>query len=252
MATAALTEEVAANLEEAAAVTRKLNTSGLGYFFVGLGVGAAVGFYFGYRYNKEKIRAEAFAKSEEEVEKIREVYRESYVVTEPKPSAEEIVEERGYAKTEDVADAVISDTRPLPSPVPIMREPHAPTGDAKRTADGEKDKDEGWSYPRELSMRTTTHPYIIHQDEFTLNESGYPQATYSYYAGDDILADENDVVLANRETLIGVDSLNRFGHGADDLNVLYIRNPHLEIEVEVCRTPKSYEEEVEASLTGKY
>ena len=32
-------------------------------------MGAAVGFYFGYRWNREKIKAEAFKESEEEIDK---------------------------------------------------------------------------------------------------------------------------------------------------------------------------------------
>ena len=67
-------EEVAENLEEAAEVTRQQSIPELSDFLVGgFAVGVAVGFYFGHRWNKEKIRAEAFKKSEEEVEKIREV-----------------------------------------------------------------------------------------------------------------------------------------------------------------------------------
>lgn len=239
--TAEVIEEVADNLEEAAVAVRKIDAKAVGFLLIGVGVGIGVGFFIGYRYNREKLRAEAFRQSEEEVEKIRELYREARVIEVKKPSAEKIVEERGYS-TEEVEE------RPLPAPVPI----HEPMDDlirrnvgTARTEEAEKDKHDGWSYPYELSQRSPNEPYIIHQDEFATNETEYAQVTYTYYAGDDVLTDEDDTVINNRATLIGRDVLLRFGHGTDDFNILYVRNSHLELEFEICRVPKSYEQEVQ-------
>lgn len=228
-------EEVAENLEEAAAAVRMLDTKALGFLVGGLAVGVGVGFYFGYRYNREKIRAEAFRDSEDEVQRIREYYERTQ-----KPELEAIVEERGYDTPEPVE-------RPLPAPVPVQ-EPHPvmlPEEVVKEvTKEPEKDKDAGWSYPAELARRTPNNPYIIHQDEFFENETEFSQTTLTYYEGDDVLADTDDTVIHNRLTLIG-DPLSRFGHGTDDYNVLYVRNPHLEMEYEICRVQKSFEVEVE-------
>ena len=95
MAVDMVAEEVALNLEEAAAATRKVSANGVGIFLGGLAVGVAVGFYLGYRWNREKIRAEAYAESKIEVEKIREAYRagQSVVVEDTKPSLEEVIED---------------------------------------------------------------------------------------------------------------------------------------------------------------
>lgn len=244
MATGALTEqvieEVAENLEEAAAVTRRIDARAVSFFTGGLGVGFAIGFFFGYRFNREKIKAEAFKASEEEVDKIREDYQRRTVAAQPKPSVEDVIEERGYSRMVEEEEV----ERPLKPPVPISGFPFAPSKEPKRTADGEKSKDDGWNYPTELARRTPDRPYIIHQDEFHLNESGYQQVTYSYWAGDDVLTDEDETIINNRENLIGVDVLNHWGHGSDDFNVLHVRNSQLELEFEICRTPKSYEEEV--------
>lgn len=240
MATGALIEEVADNLEEAAEVTRRINPSAVSYFLGGVVVGAAVGFYFGYRWNKEKIKAEILKEAEVEIAEIREVYRQKTTAAQPKPSVDEVIEEKGYS-------AIQLEERPLKPPVPLVQEPFTRSKEpfAKRTEDGEKDKHDGWSFPYELSQRGSQRIYIIHQDEFTTNETEYQQATYTYYAGDNVLTDEHDTVLDNRENLIGDPvHLTRFGHGTDDDNVLYIRNVQLELEFEICRTPKSYEEEV--------
>ena len=47
-------EEVASNLEELAQATRRINVNSVTFFLGGLTVGAAVGFYFGHKWNKEE------------------------------------------------------------------------------------------------------------------------------------------------------------------------------------------------------
>lgn len=248
MAAEQVAEQVAEHLEEAAAVTRQIDHRAVGFFFSGVAVGAIAGFMVGYRFNREKIRAEAFKESEEEVQKIRDHYQQKVVAATPKPSVSEVIEKRGYILPEDLPD------RPLPPPVPITEEElrerplHPHTEDifkrVFRTDLSSKDKNEGWSFPKELIRRTPDEPHIIHQDEFANNDAEFEQTTYIYYAGDDVLVDEDETVINNRENLIGHNVLTRFGHGTDDYNILYIRNPVLELEIEICRSPGSYEEEV--------
>ena len=256
MAVGTLTEEIAANLEEAAEVTRCLDTRALGFLGVGLAVGAVVGFYYGNKFKKEKIRAELFAQSQREIEEIREVYAARTVASQPKPSVEEVIEEKGYsvrAEEEetveldpDVIDEAVEkdirqrlSQRPLRPPVPVD-----PAKRVFRTADATKDKNDGWSYAYELANRSPDRPFNIHQDEFALNESAYDQVTYVYYDGDDVLADEHGEKVENTDDLVGDRNLTRFGHGSDDMNIVHIRNSVLELEMEVCRTPQSFEEEV--------
>ena len=252
MAVGALTEEVALNLEEAAAATRRINAGSVSMVLGGILIGASLGFYFGSRWNREKIRAEAFAESEREVESIRELYKQKETARQMKPPVEDLMREKGYSEEEIVEHVV--DPRPLKPPVPVQEPPTTRTGYSnvtpgphpivKRTEEGEKDKNDGWSYPYELSNRTPDRPYIIHQDEFKTNETDYQQVVYTYYEGDDTFTDEHDTVLENVDNLIGLSNLDRWGHGSDDIDVLYIRNSYLELEIERCRTPSSYEEVV--------
>ena len=246
MATEQVVELVAENLEDAAKVTRQINTPAIGLGVGGLCLGVAIGFFFGYRWNKEKIRAEAFKKSEEEDEKIREFYQQQapMKVVEPKPSLDDVVEERGYVEA----------PRPTRPPVPVQEPFVAPVlpprdftsgGIAKRHVDREKDKNEGWDYGVELSKRTNNRPYIIHQDEFAQREEGYSQVTFSYYAADGVLTDEDESPVDNPDEAVGLDNLGNFGHGADDYHVLYIRNDRLEIDYEVCLLAASYGETVQ-------
>lgn len=230
MAIDTVVEEVADNLEEMAQATRRINTNSVGFFVGGMAVGFAIGFYWGYKFNREKIRAEAFKQSEAEVEMIREIYQQKTVAATPKPSVDEVIEEKGYA-------------RPLPAPVPGLVEPK-PAYEPPRVTDLGKDRNVGWDYKTELEGRLAGQPYVIHQDEFNNHETGYSQTTYTYYDVDDVLVDEgNGHPLPHADIIVGVDNL-KFGHGTDDVDVVFVRNDRLELEMEICRVHDSYEEKV--------
>lgn len=101
---------------------------------------------------------------------------------------------------------------------------------------------EGWDYEVERLRRNSTEPYVLHRDEFFDNDTEYAQVTLTYYAGDDILADENGAPVYNRERVIGE---LRFGHGSDDPNVFYVRNARRRCEYEVVHDDGLYSVEVE-------
>lgn len=257
MAAGTLTEEVieqvAEHLEETAEATRMLDARVIGFCLTGATIGAVVGFIFGYRYNKEKIRAEVFEQSEIELEKIREVYRnrvtEIPLVVPEKEDLNAIIEERGYSIKEINKDAETVDIdaaqseRPLKAPVPI--DPSKTVKTVIRTAEGEKDKNDNWSYPSEMAQRSVEKPFIIHQDEYSGNDTEYTQVTYTYYEGDQVLAEIDDTPVTNVDDVVGLNNLKKFGHGSDDQNIVYIRNSRLELEIEVCRSHGSFENEVE-------
>jgi hypothetical protein len=233
--------EVASNLEEAAEVTRKINAAGLSYFVVGLGVGAAVGFYFGYKFNREKIRAEAYAEAEAEIDVLRQVYLEKTTAANEaalrgaviieKPPIEEVVEGLGYNVR------VPSRERPLPAPVPILDDlPENPVGTSKSM-------NAGWNYEQELQNRTPEEPYVIHQNEFNHSNLNYSKVEYTYYAEDDFLVDVSaGRPVVNGDVIVGVDNL-KFGHGSDDSEVVYVRNDIQEMDMQISRLNRSYEEE---------
>jgi hypothetical protein len=230
MAASALTEEIATNLEEVAEATRKINTRGVGVFLGGLGVGLVLGFYAGYRFNREKIKAEMFIESQEEIKKIREMYAMRPTFTE-KPDLEEVIEERGYT-TPPVPPAP-------PKPKKTSKRPTKPSVPVKDIPVLIPE----WDYAKEIEGRTSAEPYVIHQDEFKNSETGYNQVTYTYYAGDDVLVGEDERPLPHADQIVGQTNL-KFGYGTDHVDVVFVRNDHLELEMEICRTPKSYEEEV--------
>lgn len=242
---AEVAEVVADHLEEVAEATRRINPVAVRYFLGGTAFGVALGFFFGYRFSREKIRAEVLKEAEEEITELREFYHQKMIARDnetEKSDMHSVIAERGYADEEQLEvqeEKVVIEERPLPPPVPMSSVKRV-----FRHVDNSKDKMEGWSFPAELARRTSDRPHIIHQDEFAHNESEYDQVTYTYYSGDDVLVDEEDQLLTDRDSLVGNGNLRRFGHGTDDYNILYVRNPVLELEIEICRTNGSYEEEV--------
>jgi len=244
--------EVANNFEEAAEATRRINTAGLGNLAVGLGIGAVVGFYFGYKFNRAKIRAEAYKKADEEIEVFRKVYREKMieastatataveedqgdglegVVSTEKPPIEEVVEKLGYSVR------VPSRERPLPAPVPILDDLPENPGPTSKSMNA------GWNYEQELLTRSPDAPYVIHQNEFNHSNQNYTKVAYTYYAEDDFLVDpEMGRPVINGDVIVGKDNL-KFGHGSDDSDVVYVRNDIQELDMEICRVNRSYEAE---------
>ena len=99
-------------------------------------------------------------------------------------------------------------------------------------------EDDIWDQEFEEQHRSPTEPHVIHKDEFWREEMGYTQTTVTYYVGDDILVDQEDVPVYNYQETTGE---LKFGHGSGDQNVVYIRNDRLKAEYEVIRDRGSYE-----------
>ena len=78
-----------------------------------------------------------------------------------------------------------------------------------------------WDYEEELKSRSSSAPYILHQEEFYADELNYSQSTLTYYEGDDIMTDEDEKPVYNYSNVTGP---LRFGHGSGDPNIVYIRN----------------------------
>jgi hypothetical protein len=222
-----VTEEVATNLEEVAQGVRRLNTQAIGWGLGGLAVGAAIGFYFGHRWNKEKIKSEAFKQSEEEVEKIREIY-----AARNKPSVEDVVESKGYST------AVTEEEHPRPTrpPVPVSAPPVV-------IFEGGKDRNQNWDYEAEMAERIPGQAYVINQDEFEEEKLNHDKVEYTYWAGDDVLTGEDTRPLPHPDMVVGKNNL-KFGHGSDDIDVVYVRNDTLSLDMVITRSPLSYEQEV--------
>ncbi len=101
--------------------------------------------------------------------------------------------------------------------------------------------DDGWVYENEQNTRDPEKPYVIHKDEFFSGESGFRQGQCTYYAGDNVMTNELETVVANHGPMFGD---LRWGHGSGDPTVVYIRNEKLSLEWEVILHTGHYAYEV--------
>lgn len=91
--------------------------------------------------------------------------------------------------------------------------------------------------------KVLTKPYVISPDEF--GEQDYNIISLNYYA-DGVLADDFDVIIDDVEATVGEDSLNHFGEYEDDS--VFVRNDELEIDYEILKDTRKFEEIADKQL----
>ena len=82
-------------------------------------------------------------------------------------------------------------------------------------------------------------PYVISPDDF--GDNGYDTESFTYYA-DDVLANDYDEIIEDRELLIGNYSLSSFGTYEED--IVHVRNDETQTDYEICRVNEKYSDVV--------
>jgi len=77
--------------------------------------------------------------------------------------------------------------------------------------------------------------YQISGKEFEENESNFLQPTLTYYAGDNVLTDEHEEPIEDRDKTVGTFTIADFGKHCDDENTLHVRNEILQLEFEIVK-----------------
>lgn len=238
---AELVEEVVEDVIEEIANGRYIR----GRFAVLTGVlgsiaGAAVGAYFTDR--RLQKRYEKIA--EEEIDVMRSHFRARLVAKEEKPDLDQMVR-----KSKEKAEVLGYTEKDLPPADPVPAAPGEPNTPAipeeVRNVFEEQAPDHDWNYEVELAIREELdgkRPYVIHIDE--KGEAEYDEITLTYYAGDDVLCNSDDTIVESQEEVVGVNNLDRFGHGSGDRSIVYVRNDNLSLDIEVVRSEQTYAEEV--------
>jgi signal recognition particle subunit SEC65 len=218
-------EAVSGEVLDAADTVRSLSGRDLG---IGLFFGALIGGAAGVYFTEKRLRTKYERLAEEEIDSMREHFRARMVAKEEKPELSELgrrVEELGY--------------RPASPPVPGVQEPPEP--ETKNIFE-ETAVEDTWDMEAEKASRSPKAPYVIHIDE--RHETSYSEATLTYYVGDDVLCDEKDKIIEDQDLVVGLENLDKFGHGSGDANIVYIRNDDLAIELEVIKSERTYAEDV--------
>lgn len=210
--------------------------------FIALG-SALVGATAGFVVAEKRLRGKYEALSETEISSMREHFHQKLMAQEGKPALDGLVKDLGYTAVDD--KSAEGPTPSEPGAPNTTVEPEPESRNVFQEAEDrlqEIDPDEGWNYDIEKANRSPKAPYVIHRDE--QGEMGLTEATWTYYEGDDVVCDSGDKIIDERDVILGDDFVEKFGHGSDDPNVVYIRNEQYSAEIELCRSPNSYAEEV--------
>lgn len=253
-------EAVADQAEHFAEAARNVNALKVQFGLLGVIIGATTASLIAYKVAYAKAETKFSEIADTEIAEMREHYREKAVAAEAQASKEDlddIVRERGYTAPEEasatppmaiapparVVEEVKEDIlEKQPEETTVIKDPEVRNVFKEHADDAPVVE---WDQQTELRRRSPDIPYVIHYDERHEFEN-YEEVTLTYFEADDVLCRDQDEVIdpADRERLVGERNLERFGHGSNDHNVVYIRNDKVEMIFEIVRSPRSYAEEV--------
>lgn len=214
--------------------------------------GASLGYVVAWK----RLEGKYAAIAEEEIKQARAFYSvlhkkdelsdpqalvEAQELIEEKLGTVEIIQDQGYGIVAEVTEGkvlFVPDDEPIPT--------------VQNVFDRALEDEENWIWEEELKNRGDTNPYVITYEEFHQNEENYQQLTFTYFEGDDILCDDGNEIVADVDSVVGDANLKRFGHASRDNNIVFIRNPRLEMEMEVVKTPHEYTRDVLGFIEHSY
>lgn len=213
------------------------------------GCGAVVGGIVTAAVLDRQLRLKYNQIADDEIEYMKDFYREKEaelldeqkrIASQPKPDLERITTNlKEKAKSE-----LISEGEGYSQPVT------AEDVDELQEREAEEEEERNafvdlppWNYDKELASRNGDVPFIMHLEEYQQSECSH-QVTITYFEGDDVLVDESDEVISKKDEVVGMENLNKFGYGSNDPNVVYVRNPKLDVEYEILRHQGHYAKEI--------
>lgn len=211
--------------------------------------GAGAGFLFA----KKKYENSFEEVIEREIREAKEFYKRTYKVDEF-ATPEAAVESLGVPDPllEDATDALRTY---LGQDVPD--EPEEPVEEEQEIIERNVFDDSELKIDKD--NRDKSRPYVVDLDEFMENPHDHEQLQFTYFAGDNVLADEKDKDIPDPDPIVG--NMNLMMFGASDPNekhIVLIRNEKLNLDFEVAYSDKKYthevlgyDEEIKHSDTGR-
>ena len=184
---------------------------------IGLVIGAAAGSLVTWKviekkyqdFADEEIASVKKVYSERMADKNRELKAETFPVTVNTASP---IMEFDTGKLKEIVDRYSSDEKP----------DYSAYSQAKQT---ENDSEE-----------SSTKPYIISPEEF--GELGYTVCELTYFAGNEVLVDDNGEPVEYPERTVGDDFSSHFGEYEDD--AVFVRNDRLMSDYQILLDPGAY------------
>ena len=177
-------------------------------------LGAVSGSLVTYKLLKNKYEEIA----QEEIDSVKEMYRNSQGECMPNP---EIEEQKEVAKKSMEKPDIMEYSKKIKD---CNYSDYSKT-EHNKPEEGPEEKD-------------TSDPYVISPDEFGEDDT-YDRINLTYYA-DGVLADENDEEVENVDGTVGLNSLETFGTYEDDS--VHVKNDRLRAYYEILRDERNYED----------
>jgi hypothetical protein len=197
---------------------------------------AATGAYVGYVVANKKLEAKYLAISEKEIEDAKKFFADK---------AKRTVKEGEFATAESAAQALIGELHTVEHPASTEAELDGPRSTVEINTEVVNIFSSSETLTEDdAAEREEGHVYVITQTEFLSNESGYENASLTYFEGDDVLVDSDEKPIQDVEKLVGNTALEKFGHGTSDHNMVHVRNDLLELDIEIARSNGKYVVEV--------
>lgn len=205
-------------------------------------VGAGIGFFVGYKLLERRLEEAFDERLNEETAKMREFYS---AVKKPYATPEEAVKDLIPEAPVENEDPRQSNLKTAYHKIVQKEYTEAQADEAEAAAAVEETHSVFDNIPRDSSK-----PYVIAEDDFMGNDTGFDQSTLTWYSEDDVLTDERDEIIASPHDVIGKDFRAQFGVDSRDSNTVYYRNEKLGLEFHVVRSEGSYKREVLGEETG--
>lgn len=241
-------DKVVEETDHIAEVSGRLSGREFRLFMAGVVVGG-IGVAVGAAISERRLRQKYSQLAEDEIDQMREHFRARTVAREEKPPLEElqgVVEDAGYSsKTEDytkasevIGEAFLEKDENLEQINPGITKEKGETYNIFRDSHQAQVQGDGWNYETELARRDGSGPYVIHEDE--RGELDFSETEFTYYEGDDVTCDAENRIISKPEAILGSDFREKFGHGSNDPNAVFIRNGMIAADIEVSRMPGMY------------
>lgn len=158
------------------------------------------------------------------------------VISAALPKARDITESEGYVsydKVEPQSEEEVIEVVESIATVNVFENNSTVTDDLRAELNMEAEK----------SKKHRGLPFIITKDDFFHNDQEYSELSFTYFEGDQVLADDQDRAINQPAMIVGIDNL-MFGQGSGDPNIVYIQNDRRGEVIEIRRSDGKYAWEV--------
>lgn len=142
----------------------------------------------------------------------------------------------------DSVKAAFAERKPVNTNIAKNEKSNEKQKENQHKADIAKLKPDLVNYAAKLQEEGYTN--VISPDNYGENDN-YTQISLVYYAGDGVLADDEDEVVEDIEATVGEDFAEHFGEYEDDS--VFIRNDRLRCDYEILRDNRSFSDVAEGS-----